>query len=257
MPIKTKKPIPDNKKKSEVWESMEIGKDQYNLEFICALGDPSRMEKGKKKDSDTGKVTPKTVGAKFRVLSRLQIPESPPQEDFAKNLMSFDKDDIQWVWHEAGDIVNLTPFEYGLLLSQPNFNTFCLGGDRPVCLTITSARKDKGALNAITKLPRVTLRPYGTTQTYKDTTIEPVLECKTVIVNELTGQRKKVKTIIEGYEKWEPLTIQGESKRGRKAKSKTADPTKTPNEKAKTYLEMLNTLVDTNTISPEEEEFDD
>lgn len=260
MPIKTKKKLPnaDIKDKENTLDYAAIGKDQYNLAFICALGDPSRLEKGKRKDSDTGKMTSKVVGAKFQVLARMQIPVSPPQEDFWKNLMSYDKDNITWEWHEAGDIVLMTPFEYGLLLSQPSFNGYCLGGDRPVCITITTPRKDKAAMQTIAKLPRVTLRPYGTNDTYKDTTIEDVLTCTTEIVNEETGQRRKKKTINPGFEKWAPIIGRENAKRGRHAKPKSAEPTKEPNVKASNYLDMLGTFIKRDVLAPsEEEEFDD
>lgn len=260
MPIKTKKPIQKNENtdtNDNTIDYASIGKDQYNLAFICALGDPSRLEKGKKKDSDTGKVTSKVVGAKFQVLSRMQIPVSPPLDDFWKNLMSYDPDNITWEWHEAGDIVLMTPFEYGLLLSQPSFNGYCLGGDRPVCITITTPRKDKDAMQTIKKLPRVTLRPYGTTDTYKDTTIEDVLTCTTEIVNEETGQKRKKKTIKPGFEKWAPI-IGKDTKRGRKAKPKNLEPTKEPNLKAKNYLDMLGVFISKDVVMPNEEEsFDD
>lgn len=261
MPIRTTKKFTKPESESQDMASLvsdtAIGKDQYKLAFICALGDPSKLEKGKKKDSDTGKVTSKIVGAKFEVLDTLAIPVSPPRDDFSKNLMSFDPDNITWETHNAGDIIYMTPFEYGLLLSQSNFNGYCMGGDRPVRVMYTTPRKSKNPMESIDKIPRVTLRPYNSADTYKDTTIEDVLDYTTEIVNEVTGQKRKKKTIKKGFEKWAPLCGPDEAKRGRRPKAKAEEPSKEPNLKAKEYLDRLGNFIPRDVVPPEAEEFDE
>ncbi len=255
MPIKTKKPIMQKPDENTLLKKMEIGKYQHSLEFICALGDPSRIEKGKKRGSDTGKATPKIVGAKFRALEPIRIIESPPGEDFLKDLMAYDPDNIKWRTCKAGEILLMTPFEYGVLLSIPEyFNGYVLGGDRPVCLTYTNPRKDKNAMHSVKKLPRVALRPCQANATIKDATIENVLEYSVETVNEVTGQTQKVKKILPGFEKWAPLAENPTGKRGRKPKAKATDPTKEKNPKAVKFISLLGDLVGDSVFDQESEE---
>jgi hypothetical protein len=224
----------------------ELGRDCKKLAFVCGLGDPSRLDRGKQKDANTGKATIKLVGARFKVLEPITYYSCLPKEDFRSNLMSYDESTIELKTAEPGQILDLTPFEYGMLLSQPEFNGYCLGGDIPVALLCPKVQA-KDPMGSAKALPRVSLRSIYKNKRLKDFSIEPVLEYKEV-TNPETGQTKKVKTIRPGFEKFTPLV--GSAKKPVKAKKTEpeGEATTQENVNATRFLELLGKAVSDKTV---------
>lgn len=183
-------------------ESVKYGSKRKSLAFVKPLGDASNPDTTKIKDSDEKKVTSTIVGYEFEVLEDgLKIPDCGTTEAFKNDPMNYKE--INFKVAKKGDKVALTPFEMALLLSQPEFNGGCDGGEIPVLCVyqkpkIASAKS--GAVSSVTKTPRVTLR--AATGSIKDHSIFDIITFTKTTVN---GVTRKNRSVVAGYEKWAPL----------------------------------------------------
>lgn len=223
---------------------MEIlGTARAKLAFVCPLGDPSNPDTTKitlPDGSPSKKVTSTIVGYKFRVLEEMMVPDCGTNDGFKKDAMNYDNID-GWKKAAAGEVIKLTPFETALLLSQPQFNGGCEGGEKPVsCVYQKNAPKTKdgkvATVSAASGTPRVSLR--ANVGSIKDFDIEDVLTYEKVEVN---GVTRKKRTIISGFEKWAPLAKDTAKKvAGGSREKASADPTKVANENAAHFLAFVN-----------------
>lgn len=190
-------------------DGVRFGSARGDLAFLQPLGNPADPDTTRI-DLDDGtkgkKVTSTIVGYKFKVLKDMMVPDCGTTEDMKKDLMCF-VDPNKWVPAKAGDIIKLTPFETALLLSQPQFNGGCDGGEKPViCVYQNRAIKTKkgevSKVSAMNRSPRVSLRAAAANGSIKDFDIEDVLTYEKVTIN---GVVRKKCTLKEGFEKWAPL----------------------------------------------------
>lgn len=215
------------------------GSARGDLSFVCPLGDPSNPDTTRVKLPDGGedkKVTSTIVGYKFRVNKDMKVPECGTNEGFKNDPMNYKE--MGWREAKAGEIVALTPFETALLLSQPQFNGGCDGGEKPVsCVYQTKSLKTKAGqvatASAAAAMPRVSLR--ATTGSIKDFDIEDVL---TFTKQEVNGVTRKIRTIKPGFEKWAPLAATAVRKTTGGSRE-SVDPTTVANKNAQAFLAFV------------------
>lgn len=189
-----------------------IGIDSDKLKFVAALGDPSQDDVTYIKDKETGKVDKKTdpviVGYRFVADIDLEVPDVAPGDDLKKNLMSYKEEEITKTrLVKAGTEFDLTKFETGLLISPARFNGKATGGQIPVsCSYANTAKKTStGAIastSATAAVPNIAIRAI--TGSIKDVAPIPVLKF-TSTKDPKTGQTRKSREILPGFEKWAPL----------------------------------------------------
>lgn len=219
-----------------------LGTARKNLAFVRPLGDPSNPDTTKVTlpDGNTDKkITSTIVGYKFKVLETMMVPDCGTNAGFKNDPMNYDKVE-NWREAKAGEEIALTPFETALLLSQPQFNGGCDGGEKPVsCVYQNKTVKTKaGAVataSAAASTPRVSLR--AAVGSIKDFDIEDVLTYEKVEVN---GVVRKKRTILAGYEKWAPLAAEQTRKATGGREKAVADPTKVANKNAQAFLAFVN-----------------
>lgn len=216
------------------------GTARGDLAFVCPLGDPSNPDTTKVKVPGGGeerKVTSTIVGYKFKVLKDMKVPECGTNEGFKNDPMNYKE--IAFKDVKAGEIVALTPFETALLLSQPEFNGGCDGGEKPVsCVHQNKSLKTKAGqvatVSAAASIPRVSLR--AATGSIKDFDIEDVL---TFTKQEVNGVVRKMRTIKPGFEKWSPLAATAVRKTAGGSRE-SVDPTTVANKNAQAFLAFVN-----------------
>lgn len=234
-------PVAEEAKEAAPAENIAYGTKRKALAFVCPLGDPSNQDTTKVTLPDgtsDRKITSTIVGYKFKCLEDLDIPNCGTNDGFKNDAMNYEVID-RYEHHKAGDIVCLTPFETALLLSSPEFNGGCEGGEKAVsCVYQKKALQGKGGVatvSATAQAPRVSLR--ATTGSIKDFAIEDVLTfTEETLPN---GAKRKHRTIKSGFEKWAPLAKAATRKvsGGRKAET---DPTKVANASAQAFMAFVN-----------------
>lgn len=192
------------------------GTASKDLAFVMPLGNPAKKDTTSKTldDGTKGKIeTPALCGYRFKLLKDMLIPDCGTDDRLANDLMNFTK--VDWVQKKAGEEVDLTFFETAALLSQPQFNGYCLGGEIQVgCVYKLDATVTKGGVEKVsgsTSAPRVSLRPLQQ-GSIKDNGIIPVLEVERKVRE--NGTVRMIKTIIPGFEKWAPLAKNATPKTG-------------------------------------------
>lgn len=233
---KTEEPVAPAAQTPEV----EIGSARADLAFVCPLGDPSNPDTTKVKlpdGSEERKITSTIVGYKFKVLKDMQVPDCGTNEGFKNDPMNF----VEQKWRDAkaGEIIALTPFETAMLLSQPQFNGGCDGGEKPVsCVYQSKSLKTKAGqvatASAVTAVPRVSLR--AATGSIKDFDIEDVL---TFTKQEVNGVTRKLRTMNPGFEKWAPLAASAVRKTTGGSRD-AVDPRTVANKNAQAFLALIN-----------------
>lgn len=221
-----------------------LGSKRSKLAFLRPLGDPSNPDNTQVTLPDgtkDKKVTSTIVGYKFKVLEAMKVPNCGTNEGLKKDLMNYVNVD-NWVDAAAGEEINLTIFEAALLLSQPEFNGGCDGGERPVtCAYTKNLPKTKNGepakVSAAASVPRVSLRS-ATAGSIKDYDIEDVLTYERVVAE--NGTVRKKRTIKPGYEKWAPLAINNTRKSTGGGEKTSADPRKVVNESAAAFIKFVN-----------------
>ena len=216
------------------------GSARGDLAFVCPLGDPSNPDTTKVKLPGGGeerKVTSTIVGYKFKVLKDMKVPECGTNEGFKNDPMNYKE--INFRDAKAGEIVSLTPFETALLLSQPEFNGGCDGGEKPVsCVYQNKSLKTKAGqvatVSAAASIPRVSLG--AATGSIKDFDIEDVLD---FTKQEMNGVVRKIRTIKPGFEKWSPLAATAVRKTAGGSRE-SVDPTTVANKNAQAFLAFVN-----------------
>lgn len=227
---------------AEVAKDVVFGTARKSLAFVRPLGDPSNPDTTRVKAEDgteSRKVTSTIVGYKFKVLEDMQVPDCGTNEGFKNDPMNFVNPN-NWVAVKAGTEICLTPFETALLLSQPQFNGGCEGGEKPVsCVYQTKTLKTKAGevakASAAAATPRVSLRAIG--GSIKDFDIEDVLQFTNKVTN---GVTRKIRTINPGFEKWSPLAAQNVRKTGGSKGSATANAKEVANKNAQAFLSFVN-----------------
>lgn len=223
-------------------DGVVYGASRKDLAFVCPLGDPSQPDTTRVDMPDgtkDKKVTSTIVGYRFKVLKDMKVPNCGTNEGFKKDPMNY-VDVENWVNAKAGEEILLTPFETALLLSQPEFNGGCDGGEKPVsCVYQTKKMVAKDGTvptaSAVATTPRVSLR--AAVGSIKDFDIEDVLTFTEEFEN---GKKRKIRTIKDetAYAKWVPLTVAAARKSTGKAKA-AADPTKMANKNAAAFLSFV------------------
>lgn len=219
-------------------ENVEYGTARGDLAFVCPLGDPSNPDTTRVKLPGGGedkKVTPTIVGYKFKVGKDMKVPECGTTEGFKNDPMNYKE--VAWRDAKAGEIIALTPFETALLLSQPQFNGGCEGGEKPVsCVYQTKSLKTKSGqvptASAAAAMPRVSLR--ATVGSIKDFDIEEVL---TFTKQEVNGVIRKMRTIKPGFEKWAPLAATAVRKPA--GSKESVDPRAVANKSAQAFIAFV------------------
>ena len=183
------------------------------IAFVAPLGDPSHPDTTTTKEADGSikkTVTSYIVGFRFKALEDMEVPDCGLAEDARKNLMSYNADKVNnKKLAKAGETFDLTRFETGMLLAPPEFNGK-ISGEGKSFTTIfqrKEVRSSKGTLgetSSATEIPTVSLTPDGT-GSIKDYAIIDVLTSKDVTLPNNT--KRKTRTIVPGFEKWEPLCI--------------------------------------------------
>lgn len=219
---------------------VKFGSARKDLSFIQPLGDPSNPDTTRVKlpsGEDSKKVTSTIVGYRFKVNKDMQIPDCGTNEGFKNDPMNYK--DINWIDVKAGTTINLTPFETALLLSQPQFNGGCDGGEIPVsCVYQTKGLKTKSGqvatASAAAAVPRVSLRAAN--GSIKDSEIDDVLTFTKQVIN---GVTRKIRTIKPGYEKWSPLAATSVRKATGGRTGSDVDPTTVANKNAQAFLAFV------------------
>lgn len=215
------------------------GTARGDLSFVCPLGDPSNPDTTRVKlpgGAEERKVTSTIVGYKFKLNKDMKVPECGTNEGFKNDPMNYKE--MNWRDAKAGEVIALTPFETALLLSQPQFNGGCDGGEKPVsCVYQTKSLKTKAGqvatASAAAAIPRVSLR--AATGSIKDFDIEDVL---TFVKQETNGVTRKIRTIKPGFEKWAPLAATAVRKTAGGRKD-SVDPTTVANKNAQAFLAFV------------------
>lgn len=188
-----------------------IGSKSHTIEFIAALGDPSRSDVTQATKDSPKRTDPTIVGYAFKATEDLMVPDVNPDKDFASNLFSFIKEEAHNTRPvKAGEQFNLTKAETALLISREEYNGVFSGGTMDVVANYTkkqmknSAGKvmDTGAADA--KFI-VSLRAANKGQSIKDREMIPVL----TFTKESTpnGGTRVNREIIPGFEKFNQLTV--------------------------------------------------
>lgn len=215
-----------------------LGSKSDKIQFMAPLGDPSRddITTTEKDGKAVRTVTPTIVGYQFKVLEDMEVPECGTGDDLKNNPMSF-KDPNGKRMAKAGEIINLTRFETGMLLSPPEFNARATGGDgiKVVCAyQVTGTRTKTGAVakaSESSKIPTVSLRALE--GSVKDVAMVHVLDCETKTRE--NGTTQKIRHIKPGFEKWEPLCKSAT----RKPSTAAATPKTQRNSGAETFLKIV------------------
>lgn len=218
---------------------VKYGERRGDLAFVCPLGDPSNQDTTRTKlpdGTEEKKVTSTIVGYKFKLLKDMEVPDCGTNAGFRNNPMNYDR--IAWRQGKAGEVVALTIFEMALLLSQPEFNGGCDGGEKPVsCVYSQRSLKNKAGqiatASAAASVPRVSLRAAN--GSIKDFDIEDVL---TFVKEETNGVTRKIRTIKPGFEKWAPLAETPSRKTTGKSKD-LVDATTVANKNAQAFLALV------------------
>lgn len=189
-----------------------LGSKSDKIVLVAPLGDPSREDvtprivNGKEEKTTTSTI----VGYLFKALEDMDVPECGMDEDARKNNMSYKE--LGKTRHvKAGETFALTRFETGVLLSQAQYNARISGEGKEFTVVYQkSANTPKGTDGSAQvsggALPTVSLR--GTTCSIKDLKMIDVLSFERETYTGTNGKpRTKItsRTIVKGYEKWEPL----------------------------------------------------
>jgi hypothetical protein len=194
-------------------DNSQIGIDSDKLVFLNPLTDPSQPDTNYEKDENGNakKVVSGTiVGYRLQATIDLDVPDVGLGADAKSNSMSFDATKIENVKHvPAGTPFDVTKFEAGLLLSQERFNAQITGGDKPMVCAYTSVAK-KGASGAVVStgantVPTISLRAVNKGESIRNYKSIDVLTFTTT-TDPTSGLVRKNRTIVAGFEKWDPLT---------------------------------------------------
>lgn len=231
--------------KVEATENLGILRDK--LAFVQLLGDPSRQDvrtsAGKNGEETKSKVFPVTVGARFKALADLKVPDCGIDSRFKQDSMNF-VNAMNWKDVKAGEFVDLTPYEIGLMLTQVEFNGGCDGGDTPVSVSIQikNATDKTGKVVTVAgaglgKTPTVALRPANGAGSLKEMGFINVLDCVKEKDPNTGKQVVKSMKIVPGFEKWSPLCERA-PKRASVASGRTVE-SKDPRKVANTKCAMF------------------
>ena len=212
-----------------------LGSMSDKIEFIAPLGDPSHPDTTKDENGNT-KTTPYIVGYRFKALEDMTVPECGLGDDAKKNLMSYkDKNGTKQV--KKGQEFDLTRFETGMLLAPPEFNGRVTGGGKSYYATFqTTGLKAKNGqvtqTGTASEIPTVSLKAeVGSIKEQK------IIEVLTFTSQKLeNGTTKKSRTIIKGFEKWEPLCAVAAPRTSAKGER---EKTNARNEKAAAFLRIV------------------
>ena len=241
--VETKVVQADAMASAPVVKDENLGSKSDKLAFVAALGDPSQDDvtyittPDGKKDK---KVDPIIVGYRMKALEDIEVPDVAPGDDFTNNLMSFTPADVDKTRHvKAGEEFDITRFELGMLISRPEYNGKATGGQIPVTCAYATQSKNSSAGVAVkaatTTLPSVSLRAVQ--GSIKDVAIIPVLEFTTTQDPNTKATRKK-RTILPGFEKFQPLCKDFVTTGIRRSGSTSKSGVETRNKNAEAFLKI-------------------
>lgn len=191
----------------------ELGSKSDKIVLVAPLGDPSREDVTPRTVNGVEEkiVTSTIVGYLFKALEPMDVPECGLGDDARKNPMSYKE--IGPMKHvEAGETFAMTRFETGVLLSQPQFNARINGEGKEFTVVYQKSKNlPKGADGSAAAvnagaLPTVSLR--GIETSIKDLKMVDVLTFTREQTVDGNGKPRNVissRTIVPGYEKFEPL----------------------------------------------------
>lgn len=212
------------------------------IAFVSPLGDPSHPDTVIGKDGKKS-VTSYIVGYRLKALADMEVPDVPLDVDARNNLMSFKtdmKNNKRAV--KAGQTFDVTRFELGLLLAEPEFNGRITGDGKgfTAVYQLKTAKAGKGNLgkvSATSELPTVSLK--SDTGSIKDYDIIDVLTYESKPISEGSAITRKVRKITEGFERFEGLAV-NKAPRPRTAGTKTSStPKNRRNPNAEAFLKIL------------------
>lgn len=222
-----------------------LGSKSDKIVLLNPLGDPSRLDiTTRKVDGKEIKSTCSTiVGYKFKALEDVDVPECGLGEDARKNPMSF-KETGKTKHVKAGETFDLTRFEAGVLLSQPQYNANICGEGHEYAVVYTkAANAPKGADGAArvagANLPTVSLRGLNGVS-IKDLKMIDVLSFESETYTDKEGKtRNRItsRTVTKGYEKWAPMCQTVHRAPG--AGSRTAEDKNVRSASAEAFLQMV------------------
>lgn len=227
------------------YDESKLGSMSGAVEFVAPLGDPSHPDTTTDKEGNKT-ITPFIVGYRFKALQDIEVPECGLDKDARKNLMSYipeQKNNKKAV--KAGETFDLTRFEAALLLASVEFNGAISGGDKTFIgvyqtKTMNSKKGTVGTTSAATALPTFVLKAAGA-GSIKDYEIIKVLTFVSETVNKDKDGNpitRKKRTIVPGFEKWEPLCLaQAPTKSATGGAKKT--PTNRRNANAEAFLQLV------------------
>lgn len=196
--------------------SPNLGKMSDTLEFVCALGDPSRDDVttrvvgGKQVKDNSAKI----VGYRFKSKVDITIPDCGTQSDLKSNPMSYDNINGQ-KQVKAGEVFDLTRFETALLLSGEDYNARATGGSLQVVacyVTKGGGKNGKGTVAKAAQESWPTCSLKGINGSVKDMKMVNVLTF--TAEKRSNGTTRKTRTIVPGFEKWLPLCEEATKKSG-------------------------------------------
>lgn len=217
------------------------GSKRMTLAFKRPLGNPADKDTTTFKKADGQEETlikPRIVGAVFECLEDMKVPNFGTTEKFREDPMDYE-DLNRWVDAKKGEEVYLTPAEFAVLLSQPEFNGGCDGGEIPCfCVYAEKALKAKSGLTSVASLPRVALRIHN--GSIKQLEYENVLDFEQVKTE--GNATRNIKHLKEGdkYAKWAPLAVNATGKSARAGRAGKVQDTNKVNERAERFLRFVN-----------------
>ena len=213
-PVKAAEAAPEDVKANE-----NLGSLRDKVAYVAALGDPSKkdttnvVQKNGDKEVTKPIIRPRIVGYRLKILEDMQVPDCGTTAAFKSDAMNF-ADSYKWRQAKAGEVVDLTPYETALLLSQDEFSGSITGGEHPMtCVYNTKEKKGVSTgEEGHTSVIRVSLRAVK--GSIKDLPYVPVLECEKVVRD---GAETTIKKILPGFEKWAPFAVQAKRTSGKTA----------------------------------------
>lgn len=220
-----------------------FGSKSDTLEFVAALGDPSRDDVTPKIGPDgTEKksVDPTIVGYAFKSKEAIEIPDFGTPKDLKKNAMGYENlEGSRKV--KAGEVFYLTRMETGALLSRDEYSGRATAGDMPVTVVYGTNKKvsktgQQSAAAAGSEIPSISLRAINPKSSIKDIKMIHVLE--STKDQGPGGRTIKKRTLNPGFEKWASLCVVAARPKGARTGAGTK-PASLRNEKSIAFRAIL------------------
>ena len=134
-------------------QKQQEGARAGNVEFICALGDPSRKQS--RVDNSTSVPSHVVVGYKFKVNEDTTVPFAPIAENWKTPL---DTEEPTERPVKAGEVVNLNIVETARFITRLEYGGRFTGGNIPVGISAKVAKDRTEPLPVLNKLGRGSIK---------------------------------------------------------------------------------------------------